>query len=405
MADISKKTAILKAAESIMAVKGKRARISEIASAAGVNDSVIYHYFKNKEDLLFSVAEERLIDVRREMDEQLSGIIDPVSKLRKLVWFRLNYIDKNRDYGELLMFECRSNINFFKHSAIHQTRWFLAKLGEIVEQGMRENVFSKGLNIWLVRDIVFGIMDLTNIQGLLGEIESATEDFDAIMDFLLQMMCDSKLPEEKKNKKYRILNAAEQIFSEKGYENAKIQDIAGAAGIADGTVYEYFNNKEDLLFSTLQEGFQPSILKSGFQDHLYSVCGIPDAATPIDKLKRFIRQHFLICLTQPSFVKLFILNGVFNRQFYQKQNVYATFNNYMEGVYSILDEGKKEGLVRSNVNNRIFRNLIIGAFSHITLRWMFAEEKTRLNKVEEINEMVSMLIRSVISKKGGKHFL
>ncbi len=398
MAIVSKKTAILEAAESIMAVKGKGVRINEIAMAAGVNDSIIYHYFKNKEDLLFSVAEERLKDIRDEMDEQLSGIADPVSQLRKLVWFRLNYIDKNSDYGELLMFECRSNINFFKHSAIHQTRWFLEKLGDIIEEGIRTNVFSKNLNIWLARDIVFGILDLTNIQGLLCEIGSATDDFNSIMDFLLQMMCSHSPVEEIKNKKYRILNAAEKIFSEKGYENAKIQDIANEAGIADGTVYDYFKNKEDLLFSTLQEGFQPSILKSGFQDHLYSVGVHPDSITPIEKLKRFIRQHFLICLTQPSFAKVFILNGIFNRQFYRSK-VYATFNKYIEGVYSILDEGIKAGLIRNNVNNRIFRNLILGAFSHITLRWIFSEEKTKLNKVEEINEMVSMLIRSVILEK------
>ena len=46
------KKQILNAAVKIMEQKGSEATISEIA-AAGVNDSMIYHYFKNKEDLMF----------------------------------------------------------------------------------------------------------------------------------------------------------------------------------------------------------------------------------------------------------------------------------------------------------------------------------------------------------------
>jgi AcrR family transcriptional regulator len=44
-----------------------------------------------------------------------------------------------------------------------------------------------------------------------------------------------------------ILKAAETLFAEKGYESASIRDIAGAAGVADGTIYGYFANKEALL--------------------------------------------------------------------------------------------------------------------------------------------------------------
>ena len=394
MAEYSKKALILKAAESIMAERGKGVKINEIAATASVTDSIIYHYFKNKEELLFSVAEERLKDIRNAMDDQLAGITDPVSKLRKLVWFRLNYIDNNRDYGNLLMFECRSNINFFKHAAMHQNRWFLCKAGDIIEEGIRNKDFSATLNVWLVRDIIFGILDVTNIQGLLNEIDSAAGDFESIMTFLLQMLCHSESLKEKQSKKLRILAAAEKNFAEKGYEHAKIQDIARSAGVADGTVYEYFKNKEELLFSTLQEGFQPSVMKRGFQDHLNAITGSAEISTTMETLKRFIRQHFLICLTQPSFTKIFILNGIFNRQFYQSE-AYSTFNTYMKGLFTILDKGKQEGVIRSSADNRIFKNLMVGAFSHITLRWIFSEEKTKLNKVEEINDMVAMLIRSV----------
>src|SRR5919197_4648891 len=46
-----------------------------------------------------------------------------------------------------------------------------------------------------------------------------------------------------------ILRAAARVFARSGYFNAKVSDVARAAGVADGTVYLYFKNKDDLLTS------------------------------------------------------------------------------------------------------------------------------------------------------------
>jgi TetR/AcrR family fatty acid metabolism transcriptional regulator len=49
----------------------------------------------------------------------------------------------------------------------------------------------------------------------------------------------------------QILDAATTVFAEKGFERATIRDVAKHAGIADGTIYNYFENKTDLLLSIL----------------------------------------------------------------------------------------------------------------------------------------------------------
>src|SRR5512145_3494808 len=54
-------------------------------------------------------------------------------------------------------------------------------------------------------------------------------------------------------KRERILRAAIKIFSHKGFFNAKVSEIARAAGVADGTIYLYFKNKDDLLISLFEE--------------------------------------------------------------------------------------------------------------------------------------------------------
>jgi TetR/AcrR family fatty acid metabolism transcriptional regulator len=54
-------------------------------------------------------------------------------------------------------------------------------------------------------------------------------------------------------KREQILEAARAVFAEKGFHRATIKDIASAAGVADGTVYNHFENKDALIFGLLDQ--------------------------------------------------------------------------------------------------------------------------------------------------------
>jgi AcrR family transcriptional regulator len=58
----------------------------------------------------------------------------------------------------------------------------------------------------------------------------------------------------------RILEGAGQVFAEKGYHNANTKEIAAAAGVAEGTIYNYFESKRALLFALLEEVASESIV-------------------------------------------------------------------------------------------------------------------------------------------------
>jgi len=50
-------------------------------------------------------------------------------------------------------------------------------------------------------------------------------------------------------KKQSILNAAIEVFSNGNFANSSISEIAKRANVAEGTIYQYYKNKEDLFFS------------------------------------------------------------------------------------------------------------------------------------------------------------
>ena len=87
------------------------------------------------------------------------------------------------------------------------------------------------------------------------------------------------------DKRVRITDAAVAVFAQKGYHAARVSDVAKEAGVADGTIYLYFRNKEDLLLSIFEEKMemlnsmahgdtqaQLSLLTSMVQDLLTQQC-------------------------------------------------------------------------------------------------------------------------------------
>ena len=295
------KSNILAAAEELIARKGmKNTTIAAISKKAGVVDSHAYKFFKNKEDLLFQIAYKRFGESLALFEEHLQGISDTWALLRKMIWYNLNYNDKHPGYVRLLLFECRSNKNYYQSDAYQLMKKHAGFLLEILRKGIDEGLFRKDIHPRLIRDIIYGTYDFEAISSLaIKEIEAGSKDLDDIMIILEAILTTQK--ETKKNiaTPKKILEAAEEEFAAHGYEKAKISEIAEKAGVSDMTVYEYFKNKESLLMS---------ITSKRFESHLKLLPEAFETRTPFEKLKKLLRYHFSLYLPNRKFLKVFLLD-------------------------------------------------------------------------------------------------
>lgn len=397
-----KQERILQSAEKIMARQGAAATISEIAQAADVYESTIYQHFKNKEDLLFSVAEEQTRKWMLSLQGRLGGIREPVEKIRSVIGWQLQRFDAEPDFSSIVLYQCRSRRNFYFHGAFGQIGQLRAVFESILEEGIDAGIFRADIHKPALWYIVFGLTDTTYLMsaGSPGRLK-AHDDLDSIMDLLMPMIMPERTRGNRRQEKTsRILKAAERIFAQKGFEHARIQEIAKAAGVSDGSIYGYFSGKDDLLFSVIKDGFTESPYKQGFKDHLFSTRALPEAS-PIDKLKRFIRDNLFIALIQPDFAKVLVLHGIYNQQFYQTE-AFQEFLDYLSTIDGILDDGKAAGHFRSEIDNRVFRNLIVGIFSLNVLRWFLQDEGHKRDKVKEIDSLIHYLVRSIITTEAGE---
>src|SRR5215468_9272214 len=80
------------------------------------------------------------------------------------------------------------------------------------------------------------------------------------------------------DKREAILRAAVKVFAQKGYFNSKVADIAGEAGIADGTVYLYFKSKDEILHSIFDRAMGVFIAEGRRE--------LAELEKPEDKLRR-----------------------------------------------------------------------------------------------------------------------
>jgi AcrR family transcriptional regulator len=386
----STKEQILNAAVEIMARKGSESSVAEIAAAAGVNVSHIYHYFKNKEDLLFHTAAAYMRDRIPRFKARLQGIREPLSLLTKLIWEQSLYHEQNPNYAKFTLFECRSRKNFFRHEAFALFLEWGQTMKEIIVEGQRREVFSDKVSATVARDAIQGLLDIENILFFSGkQPQSPTADFDGIIDLVIPMIERSTQPlaEENGRKREVIIATAEKLFAERGFARSTTLEIAKGAGLAERTLYEYFDNKEDILFSALQQRFQ---------GYLHTVKELFEITQPLQRLRTVIHFYFTIYLNQPSFVKTFILDGVFNPKFYQSK-AYPELESLLGVIDEILDQGKSEGSISPRLNNRLFKNMFLGIFSHSMLRWYFASERnTQLDMAAWIKEVAVLLTRAAL---------
>jgi TetR/AcrR family transcriptional regulator, fatty acid metabolism regulator protein len=190
-----KRESIIQAATEVFGKKGfQAASIVEIAQRAGVAEGSIYQYFKNKEDLFFSIPIEKTKEFRTELELHLEGISGAFNKIRKFVWYFLRFFKVNPEYGRILMLEMRVSKGFVKTDTYDFLKQSVGQVLEIIAEGQKEGVIRKDTDVYILRHLVLGILEHMVSRWLLkGEkydiLEHHQEVSRLIIDALRMPVC------------------------------------------------------------------------------------------------------------------------------------------------------------------------------------------------------------------------
>jgi AcrR family transcriptional regulator len=141
-----------------------------------------------------------------------------------------------------------------------------------------------------------------------------------------------------------IIEAAAQVFAERGYHGATTQDIADVLNIRQASLYYYFSSKEVALELVCMRGVE------GFFETAKAIASGPGSAT--ERLSGLIRAHLSPLLDRRNFVKVFLTQ----RQFlpaHSRRKV-GQGSRGVETVFEgVLKQGQRNGEFRSEMNTRL----------------------------------------------------
>jgi TetR/AcrR family transcriptional regulator, fatty acid metabolism regulator protein len=173
--------------------------------------------------------------------------------------------------------------------------------------------------------------------------------------------------------KYRqIIDAAVIVIAENGYHQAQVSKIAKEAGVADGTIYLYFKNKEDILISVFRE--KMAIFITNLQEVLDK-----DLDTS-ERLLKMIANHFRVLHEDRH---LAIVTQLELRQSGKKLRlrINEVLKDYLDLLDIILVEGIENGELSSTLDVRLGRQMVFGTIDETITSWVMNDQKYDLMKL------------------------
>jgi TetR/AcrR family fatty acid metabolism transcriptional regulator len=167
------------------------------------------------------------------------------------------------------------------------------------------------------------------------------------------------------SKRERILRAAVDVFAQHGYFNAKVSQIAKAAGVADGTIYLYFDGKEDVLIT---------IFREYTRNYLHALeQRLANVNRAEERLRIMVRHHLetlgrdkaLAAVSQIELRHSLKFLSLFSQQ---------EVADYLNVIRKIVEHGQEEGVFRRNVHPQLVAKAIFGVLDEMVTSWMLSEK-------------------------------
>lgn len=187
------------------------------------------------------------------------------------------------------------------------------------------------------------------------------------------------------NGKYEaILRAAIKVFARSGFFNSKVADVAREAGVADGTVYLYFKNKDDILVSIFNH-MMDEALNMGRKR-------LEQVSDPREKLKRIVQAHLGRLGRDRDLAIVFQVELRSSTKFMEQFSA-TKVSEYLEMIRAVIEEGQRAGVFRKGLNTTIAAKVLFGALDEMTTNWVLSHRRYSL--VSTAESVIDLLLNGL----------
>lgn len=192
------------------------------------------------------------------------------------------------------------------------------------------------------------------------------------------------------DKRKEILNSAIDHFARNGYSRANIKEIAEKAGVATGTVYLYFKNKDDLLVQSMKAMMELNLEKIKQK--------VAEVEPAIDRLFMFFYHHIEVFTHRPSMARFLVVELRQSEEFYKRYPSYNPYHDYSDYIMELVSKAIQEGTTIA-YNPQTVAFIIMGAMDSVLTNWLINPESVNL---EEVTHEIRAILRHGIRKDKGE---
>lgn len=186
------------------------------------------------------------------------------------------------------------------------------------------------------------------------------------------------------DKRDRILDAATKVFAKHGFFTAQVADVAKRAGVAAGTVYLYFNSKDDLLLSLFDRTMREAI--AGGRAALDA---LGHTATPIERLRHIAHVHLARLGRDRQLATVFQVELRQSTKFMAQLST-SSLRDYLSLLRDVIIDGQQAGQFRPDLNPTLAAKVIFGALDEMATNWILSERDYALE--DDADPVMDMLI-------------
>lgn len=197
---------------------------------------------------------------------------------------------------------------------------------------------------------------------------------------------------DKNDKYHRILSAAIKVFAEQGFFNSTISQIAKEAGVADGTIYLYFKNKDDILLQFFN--FKSTQVLDRFRKD------VGEADDARSRLNSLVRSHLREFQKDPNMAVVFQTEARKGRHL--ENRVKNLTKMYLGIVGEIVEQGQEEGMFRRDLYFSLVKRFVLGSVDEVINAWVHSGSNYDL--VSMADPLVDLLLRGIGSRSGKAAF-
>ena len=189
---------------------------------------------------------------------------------------------------------------------------------------------------------------------------------------------------EKNHKYHQILEAAVKVFARQGFHQSTVAEIAKEAGVADGTIYLYFKNKDDILVQFFS--FRTKQVFISFREE------VDRAQNSLDKLRNLVRRHLAEFQRDRDGAVVYQVETHQNSRLAEAQ-IREMSQMYRDLISEIVEQGQQEGKIRRDLYVGLVKRFIIGAVDEVINTWLHSEGEYDL--VSMADPLVELFIKGI----------